>query len=609
MKLLFNCKIISCLLLLTVVPFVAYTQTRPPHDSVDITADIPYKNVLASGTAYIYQSPLNADLGDPKKVRNPIILLEGLDLDNSRFADELYDIVNQQKLAECLLENGYDLILLNFTDSKVYVQANAFMFVKLLETINSNLKVGKNGNIVIGASTGGVVARYGLVYMEKNDREHETRLFSTFDTPHKGANIPLGDQYFIDFFAAISADAKKKIQGLNSTAPKQLLVYHHLAFPAGKKDFLFINNPRATSDRNTLVEELNSLGYPKKCRKIAISNGSGYGLSQPFAPRDQLVRWFTPNITGDTWAVPNLKESLIADLYLDIVTLVIDKSLGVVVKNALPYDNAPGGFRATNRDIADGSTDFGPFTYGDILTSNPTHCFIPTISALDINTTDLFYDIAGDQNILSKTPFDAIYYPPGNQEHIFISPKSVGWVLNELVPDTIALDGSKWGKGEIKAKERIRLLPGFHADAGSNFRTTIGTYSNCAIENNTIYRVTAITGSRTNAGTNAGVYITLFGGEKNTGELKLDNQDDNFERGQTDVYRLPTDPYHMPMEDVGDLVSIRIRHDNSGAGSGWFLNKIIVENESTAQKWTFGCNCWLDKGEGDGKIDRILKPD
>ncbi len=610
MKILFKCQVILGLFLLILGTTFAYAQNRPPHDSVVITADIPYNDILASGTAYIYQSPSNFDLGDTKKVRNPIILLEGLDLDNSRNSNELYDILNQQKLAECLLNNGYDLILLNFKDSKLYIQSNAFMFVKLMEIINDSLKVGQNGDIVIGASTGGVVARYGLAYMEKNNVEHQTRLFSTFDTPHKGANIPLGDQYFIDFFAALSPDAKKKIGGLNSTAPRQLLVYHHLVFPVGNKDVLYIENPHSTSDRNTLIEELNILGYPKKCRKVAISNGSGYGLSQPFAPQDQLIRWHAPSaIIGDTWAVPNLTESLIADLYLDIVPLFLDKSLLVSIKNSLPYDNAPGGFRVTNRDIADGSTHYGPFTYGDIITANPAHCFIPTISALDINTTDLFYNIAGDPDILSKTPFDAIYYPPKNQEHVFISPHSVDWVLNELVPDTITHDGSKWDQGEIKAKKSIRFLPGFHADPESNLHATIGSYSKDPIANNTIYRITVFTGSKSNAGTNASLYITLFGDEKNSGETKIDNEDDNLEKGQTDVYRIPTDAYHIPMEDVGNLKSIRIRHDNKGASSGWFLNKIIIDNESTGQQWTFGCNCWLATDEGDGKIDRTLMPD
>ena len=59
--------------------------------------------------------------------------------------------------------------------------------------------------------------------------------------------------------------------------------------------------------------------------------------------------------------------------------------------------------------------------YGDIVALQPSHCFIPTISALDLATSDLFYDIAGEPDLLAMTPFDAVYFPAENEEHVAIT--------------------------------------------------------------------------------------------------------------------------------------------------------------------------------------------
>ncbi|CAF5209115.1 unnamed protein product, partial [Rotaria magnacalcarata] len=46
------------------------------------------------------------------------------------------------------------------------------------------------------------------------------------------------------------------------------------------------------------------------------------------------------------------------------------------------------------------------------------------------------------------------------------------------------------------------------------------------------YKVTVFTGNKSGAGTDADVFITLFGNQGQTGQIKLDNEKDNFETGQ-----------------------------------------------------------------------------
>ena len=56
--------------------------------------------------------------------------------------------------------------------------------------------------------------------------------------------------------------------------------------------------------------------------------------------------------------------------------------------------------------------------------------------------------------------------------------------------------------------------------------------------------------------------------------------------------------------DVGDLKQLKIGHDNKGFGPGWHLKEVSIE--CNHKNFIFPCNKWLDKREGDGKIERDL---
>lgn len=58
--------------------------------------------------------------------------------------------------------------------------------------------------------------------------------------------------------------------------------------------------------------------------------------------------------------------------------------------------------------------------------------------------------------------------------------------------------------------------------------------------------------------------------------------------------------------DLGEVSKVRIGHDDSGAGSGWFLDNVVVTNEKTGKEWVFNCGRWLDKTEDDKAIVRTL---
>ncbi|MDJ0597945.1 MAG: PLAT/LH2 domain-containing protein [Crocosphaera sp.] len=106
---------------------------------------------------------------------------------------------------------------------------------------------------------------------------------------------------------------------------------------------------------------------------------------------------------------------------------------------------------------------------------------------------------------------------------------------------------------------------------------------------NVPYKIVVYTGDIRNAGTNANVYITLYGTRGQSNEYSLDNRENNYQRGDTDEFTLR-------MANLGDITQVKIRHDNSGIAAGWYLNKIVVNNPDSVQQgpWTFPCYKWLE---------------
>ncbi len=384
--------------------------TPAPNDTIPLAGTMSYNGGTATGRAFVYLSSIHSTL------TRPAVVIEGFDLDNTMNWDELYALLNEQGLVEELRTRGYDTVVLDFTDATEYIERNAFVLVDLLHQVQSAIDPGQDFPLV-GASMGGLVARYALCWMEQNADPYRVRNFISFDVPHAGANIPLGIQYWLDFFSGQSTDAAFLLSRLDTPAARQMLLYHHTT-PAGATG---VPDPL----RGTFTSELSGLGdFPTQPRLVALSNGSGVGATQGFNPGDQIILYqysnILVNIRGNVWAVPDNVSTKIFDGYIKPLFLPA-QSLVVTVSGTLPWDGAPGGSR---NSMAQMDSVVAP--YGDIIALHDSHCFIPTISALDISTTDPFYDIAGDPDLVSHTPFANVYVPPDNQPHITVTPENAG---------------------------------------------------------------------------------------------------------------------------------------------------------------------------------------
>src|SRR5690606_37110993 len=145
-----------------------------------------------------------------------ILVCDGFDPADGRDTNSIYGLLNYgnpvQNLGENVRDLGYDVVVLNFPqytrpdgitniDGGVdYIQRNARVMMELINYLNAN-KVGNQELVIIGPSMGGLISRYALRYMEMNGMNHQTRLWLSFDSPHLGANVPIGMQHMFNYIA------------------------------------------------------------------------------------------------------------------------------------------------------------------------------------------------------------------------------------------------------------------------------------------------------------------------------------------------------------------------------------------------------------------------
>jgi hypothetical protein len=260
----------------------------------------------------------------------PIILVEGfesdlrdygvINYDNvmagevfSEKGKELYQWIGELHLIlDSLHNNGYDIIYVDHKASRDYIQRNALSLVKLIQWTNAELEKNNSNEklVVLGASLGGLVTRYGIRIMEQNDCCHNVRLYGTLDSPHQGANIPIGIQNFVKemadmydktmisftvqtglaFFKLPNSTQESYDKVINSSAARQMLIYHA--------------EPTAAAEHTAWQNELAQMGHPRNCRRIAITNGSEIGIGHNLTNNNPNSLLLASNPAFATYQLP-----------------------------------------------------------------------------------------------------------------------------------------------------------------------------------------------------------------------------------------------------------------------------------------------------------------
>ena len=82
------------------------------------------------------------------------------------------------------------------------------------------------------------------------------------------------------------------------------------------------------------------------------------------------------------------------------------------------------------------------------------------------------------------------------------------------------------------------------------------------------YEVMTVTGDRKGGGTDANVFMTLYGKTSTSAKIHLTNHSKSlFQKGSTDKFTFKSDC-------VGPMTKLRIEHDNTGLGPGWYLERV-----------------------------------
>ena len=483
---------------------IIYTRTPDTKNSEDDTVllDTTYLGTKVSAKiSFAYNTTTS-------QLKRPIIVAEGFDplifanLVSDEFDYEGTSIFDYDSIPADILQD-YDFVYVDWINSEDDIMANAALLEKIIKYVNreKHLHGSAEKNIVIGQSLGGVIARIALRKMELANIAHETSTYVSHDSPHLGANVPLGALYMardllsiwssdLDALTSLASLFSEKIHTfrggivefhnlLNSKAIKQILVNY--VNEVGEID---------NSCHTEFLETLTSIGFPQGDQGSPISNfaiclsGNGH-LSYN---SDDHILYYDDNILEHLYAglayvllnkggiCANVWKSLgrhcklrvkadvrpligntnlLSDLSITYHKTLfgIDRTLNVLSKSHYSsfskpfYDIVPSSIYDLSY-ISD-MLEFEPITGSSSFRIADSISFIPTASALclghgDIDVSDYSQSFYSNPPLVSssQTPFAAIRLSQRPECHVFGSASvasDLRWVLSNK---NMTIDGS-----------------------------------------------------------------------------------------------------------------------------------------------------------------------
>jgi hypothetical protein len=419
----------------------------------------------------------------------------------------------------------YDIIWVDWNNGTDFIQKNAYVLEEVIKWVNEEkLANGSSqSNIVLGASMGGLIARFALKDMEdRGTTPTQTSLYVSFDAPHQGANFPVGYQYMSRHALHQYVQSPLLLLGgqvvmplfTDGVTPLDYLFLQNT--PAARQmliNYVGINYGITNTVHDDWQNELRLKGYPSM-RKIAISNGNHCAIPQNAPAGNSLLSvngnystgWFT-DIVLTTFPMVNatifkslavltaepgflvgilpggnkikldfkinsLPSAGTNEVYkgkitytkkllwlVNINVTITDKSFSSP-SNTLPFDYYPGG--AIETGIRNSSTASGGsfwqqafVKYKMTVATEPSFCFIPAASALDIGLGNV---ILNNDDYLKKynkatplvspkvSPFDNFttsfqnsftlntddFFQSTNEHHIYLHLRNANWLAREI---------------------------------------------------------------------------------------------------------------------------------------------------------------------------------
>ncbi|MFE1734501.1 esterase/lipase family protein [Streptomyces bacillaris] len=364
---------------------------------------------LPNGFAWIFRGEGNSSL------TRPMIMADGFNLGRSKL-DVLYDGLenNGYPFISELRRRGRDVILLGFEERSASILDNA----QAAEAAIMRATAEQQGDaplVVGGFSMGGIVTRFALARLEEQRVNHRTALYFSYDSPHRGASIPVGVQAFSHFIPFPNDFARQ----MNSPAARQML-WQHYDKDTGKIGI--------APERTEFLASLERLGgWPMIPRKIAVANGRADGTGLPdVTPGETALRieriypgtTFYTQAQGDDTTVAYLNRRF-------------PKAEKTITTDGFPeLDGAPGGTLHTYKILADTLEKLG----GKADLRHEDVCFVPSVSAVairDIDKQEHLYRSIGEADA-EESELDSFLCSTTTTAHTAITEQLCTWIMDQL---------------------------------------------------------------------------------------------------------------------------------------------------------------------------------
>jgi hypothetical protein len=369
---------------------------------------------LPGGTAWVFYGHGNEQL-----VR-PVIMADGFNSGPSTlgFSWTVLELGDYPMISE-LRRRGRDAIVLGFAERSASILDNARVAeAAILRAIAQ--RQGGEPLAVGGFSMGGLVTRYALARLELQRMDHQTALYWSYDSPHRGAWIPIALQAFGHYIRDLDSSFSDQI---NSPAAQQLL-WRHIAE--------WDSVPEESKLRTDFLAALQQVGWwPRGPRLIGVANGVSDGSGTGLEPGAAALEGTGLSITPTKLYVQGPGDhQLVADL-----RVVTPPPKQQVFTSGLPrIDAAPGGTLEGFGIVAAELAKLPAWLFMQTTASIPSHCFVPTVSAIAIRDLDTDDDLYASIDDLppSESELDEFMCASQNEAHTKITEELCTWIFDRL---------------------------------------------------------------------------------------------------------------------------------------------------------------------------------
>ncbi|MFI5652471.1 esterase/lipase family protein [Streptomyces anulatus] len=365
---------------------------------------------LPNGFAWVFPGE-----GNRGGIVRPVIMADGFSLGRSKL-DVLYHGLENGSfpfISE-LRRRGRDVILVGFEERSASILENAETVVAAILRTSAE-QLGDARLAVGGFSMGGIVTRYALAKLETQRMDHRTALYFSYDSPHRGASIPVGVQAFSHFIPFPNDFARQ----MNSPAARQMLWQHY--DKATEKITV-------APERAEFLDALERVGnWPQIPMKIAVANGRGDGIGLPEVKPGEVALRIDRIYPGTTFYTQAQGD----DVTAASLNRRFPKAEQTVATNGFPeLDGAPGGTLHTYKILSGAMEKLG----GKIDLRHEDVCFVPTVSAVavrDIGKQDDLYANVDDLDP-QESELDDFLCSSTTTPHTGITEELCTWIMDRL---------------------------------------------------------------------------------------------------------------------------------------------------------------------------------